>query len=166
MRRLDVDGHTILIDSEDVPLISGFHWRVVATNPTCPDNLYAVTCRRRLYVYMHRLIAGAGPSEEVDHANGNGLDNRKNNLRIATDSQNQANKGKIRVKGKRGTSQYKGVFWDKARSAWATSITVNKRTRHLGRFSTEEEAARAYDRAAIAAWGEFARLNFEEGVAA
>lgn len=164
MRRLNIDGHEILVDSEDCDLLAGFIWRVITPSPKYPDKHYAVAWRGRLSIYMHRLIAGAGTGEDVDHANGNGLDNRKNNLRIATESQNLANAGKRYVRGKPGTSKYKGVCWDKSRNAWAASITVNQRAKHLGRYSNEEEAARAYDRAALAAWGEFARLNFEEGV--
>ena len=166
MKQLDIDGHEVLIDSEDLALISGFQWRVVVTDPRYPDRKYVSTSRRHMTIYMHRLIGGAGTGEDIDHANGNGLDNRKDNLRAATRSQNLANAGKRRVGGRPGTSEYKGVFWDKDRQAWSASITVMKRTKHLGRFALEEEAARAYDRAAVAAWGEFARLNFEEGVAA
>jgi hypothetical protein len=165
MRHLVIDGHKVLIDSEDSALVDGFNWRVITPAPRYPDKHYAVAWRGRMSVYMHRLIAGAGIGEDVDHANGNGLDNRKNNLRIATESQNLANAGKRHVRGKPGTSKYKGVCWDKSRSAWSASITVNKKSKHLGRYGNEEEAARAYDSAALAAWGEFARLNFEEGVA-
>ena len=166
MRRLIIDGQEVLIDSEDYELVKGFQWRIITPMPRCPDKRYVMAWRRRMSIYMHRLIAGADSGEEVDHANGNGLDNRKNNLRIATRSQNQANKGKIPMRGRHGTSQYKGVCWDKSRNSWAASITVNRRSRGLGRYSSEEEAARAYDKAALEAWGEFARLNFEEGVTA
>lgn len=166
MRRLRIGDHEVLLDSEDYDLVHGFNWRIITPAPRYPDKHYATAWRGRLNIYMHRLVAGAGPDEDVDHANGNGLDNRKNNLRIATESQNLANAGKRRVRGRPGSSQYKGVCWDKNRSAWVASVTVDQKTKHLGRYAVEAEAARAYDRAALAAWGEFARLNFEEGVTA
>lgn len=167
MRRLDIGGHEVLIDSEDVDLLAGFNWRPLALKQ---DLIYARAWRRNMHLYMHRLIIGAAPDEEVDHKNGNGLDNRKDNLRIATRSQNLGNVGKLRVK-KPPSSQYRGVCWDKAKKSWAVFIAAdgtypngNSKSRYVGRFSDEAEAARAYDAAALARWGEFARLNFEVGV--
>lgn len=168
MRRLDVGGHEVLIDSEDYELLSGFNWRPLVTDSE--GLVYARAWRRSMHFYMHRLVIGAGPGEEVDHKNGNGLDNRKDNLRIATHSQNLGNVGKLRL-GRPPTSPYKGVYWDKAKRAWTAVIARDERypngrhkSQFLGRFSDEVEAARAYDRAAIARWGEFARLNFEESI--
>lgn len=166
MRRLDIDGHEILIDSEDFELINGFNWRPLALDGGL---VYARACRRRMHLYMHRLIIGAASGEEVDHKNGNGLDNRKDNLRIATHSQNLGNVGKLRVK-RIPSSQYRGVCWDKSKNAWAVFIAATdpypngrSKSKFVGRFANEVEAARAYDAAATAKWGEFARLNFEEG---
>jgi hypothetical protein len=112
----------------------------------------------RLHVYMHRLVIGAGPGDKVDHVNRDGLDNRRINLRLATSSQNSANR--IADRRRNGTSSaYKGVSWDKSRQRWTTYITVDGHHRHLGRYATELEAAAAYDAAAEEAWGDFARLN-------
>jgi hypothetical protein len=167
MRRIDIsDGYTVLIDSEDAELVTGFDWR-----PLRLDNglVYAHAWRGHLHVYMHRLILGPRDDQLVDHANGNGLDNRKDNLRAATHSQNHANTGKMTPRRRATyTSQYKGVFWDAARNKWQAQIAAPEggRRRSLGRFATDLEAARAYDAAALAQWGEFARLNFEcEGAA-
>lgn len=121
--------------------------------------------------YMHRLIAQTPPGMETDHINGDGLDNRRSNLRVATPSQNSANMGKPRrPDGSPHTSRFKGVSWDKSRSKWQSKICVQGKCRNLGRYDSEVLAARAYDRAALAAWGDFAAVNFpdsgEEGEAA
>lgn len=94
----------------------------------------------------------------MDHKNGNPLDNRSCNLRIVTPSQNGANRGAARGRTGR-TSQYKGVSWATTKNKWLVNIHVDGRTRYLGRYGDEKEAARAYNRAAVEAWGEFARLN-------
>jgi hypothetical protein len=158
-----LDTFDVMIDSEDRELVAGFTWRILRVDS---GMFYAQATRRQMYVYMHRLIAGAGPSEEVDHRNRNGLDNRKLNLRIATRSQNLANQPKQTRLGRASTSQFKGVCWDRARRKWAVYIAATEpggpdRRRSLGRFDDEIEAAKAYDAAAIERWGEFAMLNFE-----
>jgi hypothetical protein len=93
---------------------------------------------------MHRLIMGAGPGQRIDHRNGDGLDNRRSNLRPTTNALNQANRRRIRSK-----SGFKGVSWDstKRERPWRAHITVNGRMKFLGAFATPEEAARAYDAA-------------------
>lgn len=163
MDRLEIGGDEVFIDSEDRRLIEGFAWRIIAPDRRYPDKKYVMAWRGRMCMYMHRLIAGAGTDDEVDHTNLNGLDNRKENLRIATRSQNHANRRKLGKKGT-ATSQYKGVHWDKARQCWAAALTFQGRTVNLGRHANEADAARAYDTKARELWGEFARLNFEEGV--
>lgn len=109
---------------------------------------------------LHRVILARKlrrplrPGEEVDHINGNPLDNRRANLRLATRAQNARNS--------RGwsSSGFKGVYWHKRRSRWQTEIRYNGQKRFLGYFDTPIEAARAYDDAARELYGEFAALNF------
>lgn len=139
------------IDAADAELVAGFVWRLVSDG-------YAMAQRGRLMIYMHRLIAGAGPGEHVDHINGNTLDNRTCNLRIATRSENGANRGPDRRR-LGTTSRHKGVSWAAARGHWRAYIHHEGKTRYLGTFTNEDDAARAYNAAAIATWGEFARLN-------
>jgi hypothetical protein len=111
---------------------------------------------RTTHVSMHRFVLDAGPGQEVDHVNHDGLDNRRANLRLCGAAQNQANQPKAAG----ASSRFKGVTWRSGRRRWEASIKVAYRTRFLGRFGTEEAAARAYDAAAVEAFGTFAVLNF------
>lgn len=117
---------------------------------------------KRGTVNMHTVIAQRagiiGPGQYVDHVNGDGLDNRRSNLRAATVAQNNRNTGP-----KRGNkSGYKGVHFCKRERRWVAQIAINGKKRALGYHATAEAAARAYDRAAKELHGEFARPNFPE----
>ncbi len=115
-------------------------------------------------VLLHRLIAGAQPGEQVDHVNGDALDNRRCNLRICTPTQNMQNRRKSPTKdGRPTTSQYKGVHFDAKRQRWIAQITIGGVQRKIGRFRDEMAAAAAYDVAACRLFGDFALTN---GVAA
>lgn len=110
-------------------------------------------------LYLHRFVlwlAGMDCGElQVDHINNNRLDNRLLNLRIVTRSQNQCNRPLPEGK------KYRGVRWEKGRGKYHATIVRHRKTTHLGRFDNEIDAAKAYDRAAIAHGGVY-RLNFEE----
>jgi len=103
--------------------------------------------------FLHRYLMRLGPGVQGDHANGDGLDNRRDNLRKATSPENNRN----RRAGAGSASKYKGVarHYDK----WAATIWKGRKY-WLGRFVIEEDAARAYDEAARRLHGEFARVNF------
>ena len=102
--------------------------------------------------WLHGFLTGWSP---VDHVNGNGLDNRRANLRQATNQQNSQNRGLSSI----NTSGYKGVGFDRRRRKWRAYIHVDGRQRHLGYFTTAPEAAAAYDIAAIEHFGDYARTN-------
>jgi hypothetical protein len=105
---------------------------------------------------VHRLIAGAGEAEEVDHINGNGLDNRPENLRLCSRRENARNRGKYKT----NTLGYKGLWWDSQKKRYRPSIVKDGKKYRGGRFRTAIEAAKAYDAMARELHGEFARTNF------
>ncbi len=143
-----------MVDPEDFRKVCPYIWRV--KRPRKRGTSYAVTRIDGKAVVMHRLVMGVtDPAIEIDHEDGDGLNCCKWNLRVATKSQNQANCRKPRRKG--CTSRYKGVH--AFRGKWRAMIVVNRKTRHLGVYAGENEAAAAYNAAALEAFGEFARLN-------
>ena len=146
-------GNEAIVDAADVPLVDGKCWVFRMKGNVA----YAISRGRQ----MHRVIADANSGQEVDHRDGDGLNNRRSNLRIATKSQNGGN----RRKNRGCVTRFKGVRYDRsirtaAKISWQAVIQVNKRRFFLGCFATEEEAALAYDRAAVEHFGEFAKLNF------
>lgn len=109
--------------------------------------------RKEGVVYMHRLIMGATEGY-IDHVNGDKLDNRRSNLRVCTQQQNIHNS-----QGRKGSSNYKGVSWDKTRGKWKACIGINYKRIQIGRYPTELEAAIAYNQKALELHGEYAVLN-------
>lgn len=105
---------------------------------------------------MHRAVLELEETDRrsVDHINHNGLDNRKSNLRACAHMENMANQ-----KPHGGTSRFKGVYWHKDTCKWCASIRFAGKLRYLGRFYVEEDAASAYDAAAIRFFEEFACTN-------
>ncbi len=89
---------------------------------------------------MHRLILSADKTQQVDHINRNGLDNRRDNLRFATPSQNIYNRGLQ----ENNTSGFMGVVWNASANKWQAQIGVNNRLKYLGLFLTKEDAGDAY----------------------
>lgn len=144
-----VKGGTALCDIADAELVRQYRWYL----STHKDRRYALTWLKGESISMHRLLLPG--VAEVDHRNGDGLDNRRNNLRACTRSQNMAN-----ASYRRGVSGYRGVT--RYRRRWRAQITVNRKCHHVGTYDTPEEAARAYDARALEAFGEFASLNFPQ----
>jgi hypothetical protein len=147
--RIELRGRVILIDKEDAPIFYSLKW--------------AFTCNFKYLVYrgisLRRAIMGLkkGDSAHVDHINGNGLDNRKSNLRLATRNENLRNQRTRTDHNK--SSKYKGVWFDKSRNKYRASITINGKCKKLGTFGDQIEAAKAYNQHAADNFGEFAVLN-------
>lgn len=149
-------GKVAIIDDRDVARVGGYSWKLVS-RPSKSTVLYASTVIDGKTMHLHRFLwAGWGleSTRHLDHRNRNGLDCRRSNIRAATESQNQCNKGAQ----KNNTSGVKGVSWNCARSLWHASIAVGRKYYHLGYFSRLDEAAEAYAEAAHRLHGEFARL--------
>lgn len=144
-------GLTAIVDDADFERVSAFKWcALVGSHRT-----YAY--RRdstRKSVYLHRYIMDASATEIIDHKDRDGLNCSRANLRIATSKQNQGNRGI----NKNNRAGFKGVRWTKG--AWQAAISNKSKRVYLGRYPTPELAARAYDTAARASFGEFALTNF------
>jgi len=112
--------------------------------------------------YLHRLAwflhYGVWPDMQLDHINGVKDDNKIENLRPATSKENNRNRRSV----KSSSSKYKGVGWSKEKQKWKSYIKHNQVSKHLGYSTSEEEAARAYDKAARELFGDYARLNFPD----
>lgn len=152
--------HFAFVDDEDEPRIrkAGL-WMVVFSD----TNQYAQMTKKPFPLHhrsMHRFIMNAKPGELFDHKDGDGLNNQKGNLRLATHQQNVWNSRVPRVAGK--TSRFKGVSG--CGFTWDASISFHGSRTSLGRFSLEEDAARAYDKAALECFGEFAKTNWMMGL--
>lgn len=143
------EGRSTLVDPDVYAWAKHFAW-------FCFRNGYVFTTTGGQAKTLHRILMGEPEGFDVDHVNRDRLDNRRANLRLATRSQNSANR--LRSKAP-GASKYKGVRCGRYGN-WFAQITVAYRTLYLGTHPTEEDAARAYDAAARLHFGEFARTNF------
>jgi len=156
------DGRVALVDDADYELVSRYRWHVHEQSrgpgrrpagPYARAGVYNPADRRTTMILMHILITGI--STGIDHANANGLDNQRENLRPTGQGLNSANMRPATGK----TSRFKGVRRHRE-GKWEARIRIAGRSVYLGIFPVEDDAARAYDMAALAEWGEFARLNF------
>lgn len=149
-----------MVNKIDNQILIDIKWHIITPNKY-NHTKYMITNINGKTVYLHRFIMEKiigrklKKGEIIDHINGNGLDNRRENLRICTQKQNTYNQVSI----KNMSSKYKGVYYRKDAKKYQSKIIPNRKTIHLGYFKTEEEAALAYNLAAIKYFGIFARLN-------
>lgn len=149
-----------LVDDEDYNQLNKYKWCVMSQGYAARG----IRISGKSYlVLMHRAILNSPKGFDIDHINGNKLDNRKSNLRVCSHSQNQWN----RSKQKNNTSGYKGVYLDRRDGAWYSQVLSRQKDKRIvfssKRYKTPIEAARAYDRMALEHHGEFANLNFKRG---
>ena len=148
-------GKIAIVDAEDYELLKQYKWHSI-----CSDgSFYAYRCRNKKSISMHRMLMNAPKGKVVDHIDGNGLNNRRSNLRICTVSENIRNS-----RGRHKTSKYKGVHWNKRAGKWVSSITEKGKYEFLGHFDDEAEAAKIYDKRAKRLFGEYAYLNFPDEI--
>ena len=150
-------GQTALVDDDDFDTLNQFKWIAQRSRSTFYANQCLKVNGKWTAISMHRAILSPLPDEETDHINGNGLDNRRSNLRLANRAQNSFN----RKLNKNNKSGFKGVRRSPS-GRWRAEVRFKGKTLHLGHFNTVERAAQAYDSIAIELFGEFARLNFQE----
>ena len=138
-----------LIDLEDVEKIKQFSWY-------SHRNYAETSIFGKGNFYLHRYILnGLNSYIHIDHKNHNTLDNRKDNLRLCSNTENHWNMKKVKI----GTSKYKGVSWFTKHGKWKSQICCKSKRFNLGLFTNEEEAALAYNKKAKELFGEFAYLN-------
>lgn len=153
------NGKFSQVDDEDFEMLSAFSWCHDQKNNRAFRSVYLPLSKGARTLRLHTVIMKTPPGLVVDHIDGNPLNNQKNNLRICTRAENSRNRRKSWKK----SSQYKGVSWDKTNKKWVASIRFDRRLAHLGSFSTEIEAAKTYNAAAIRLHGKYARLNVTDG---
>lgn len=152
-------GEVALVDDEDFEWLNKWKWHVMKEKgkikKVSRSTKFSDGVERNLFI--HRLITGLqfGDKRQVDHINGNPLDNRRTNLRLCNAAQNCQNKGL----GKRNKSGYKGITWDKIKKKWRVHIESNGKAYNFGRFIEKENAAMVYNEVARKYHGEFACQN-------
>jgi len=150
-------GKIALINDEDFLMVHGFKWHAIE----CGRTYYAARQgprqkgKKRKTFLMHRVLMNASKNQMIDHADGDGLNNQKNNLRFCTFAENMRN-SKRRIKN---ISGYKGVsFYEKIKK-WSAKITVNYKLIYLGCYKSKHLAGVVYNIAALKYHGQFAKIN-------
>jgi hypothetical protein len=147
-------GKTALVDTDDYAIVSGYRWCALH-GPRANHLWYAIAHSRGNYkkmVLMHQLLLPG--NKEIDHEDGDGINNRRRNIRPASHSQNGFNK-----KASLHSSQYHGVGWNKRDGKWRAYISRDRKSIHLGSFKFEEDAYAARLRAEKVVYPDFERLR-------
>lgn len=149
-------GQVAIVDDGDFDELSKYNWQAVKKGRVTYAGRNAIQGEKRGRIYMHRQILKTKSGIEVDHISGDGLDNRRSNLRECTHADNSRNRGA----NSNNACGYKGVFWVEHAKSWRARIKVNGKAIHIGYFKVLEDAARAYDATAKKYFGEFSGINF------
>jgi AP2 domain./HNH endonuclease. len=153
-KKIQLNGHTrrspirgyAIVDDGDFERVNSRNWSL---------STFGYVVAGRPQIKLHRFIMNPPEGMQIDHINGDKLDNRRENLRICTRDENLRNKGLV----KKNTSGYKGLCWFPSMKKWQVRIRCNGEKLYLGYFADKKEAARVYNEAAIKCHGKFARLN-------
>lgn len=153
---------TAIVDDEDFEYLSNnFKWIACKKRDAwyvkahLHSKYYGEANNKSRHVYMHRILLNAKNNEQVDHINGDGLDNRRENLRICDNAQNHWNVGKQ----KNNKSGFKGVSFCKLTNSWKVRIHIRNKEKWLGRYKDINEAVKIYNEAVMKYYGEFGRVN-------
>src|SRR5690554_1628702 len=159
VKRIELtNGNHALVDEDLYEFLNKWNWIESSFGYAIRFETIPNSGSKQKRIWMHRVIVDTPEHLITDHINGNKLDNRKENLRIVTHTENGAN----RKKKYNSKSKYKGVSLcsnPNRKKKWRARITVNGKLKFLGNFYTEDEAAKAYNDAALKHFGEYARLN-------
>ena len=151
MGQIVIKGLTVLFDDIDSDVVERYQWHLHVTPTVNYARGYIKGNRDSGLVYMHRLILGVDRGQDVDHANGSGLDNRRHNLRVCNRTQNNANRH-----FSASASGIKGVHFETYTGKWRAEIQYLGKRYKLGRFTNKDDAAKAYMDKAMEFFGEFA----------
>jgi len=150
-------GKTAIVDDADFDRANRISWYAARrSNKWYAAHMDTDETGKHIIILLHRWLVGATPDIEVDHKNGDGLDCRKDNLRVCSHAENMRNMKRHRD----NSSGYKGVSWHSQTKQWRAKICLNYKTYHLGLFDDPIDAALAYDKASKSLHGVFARTNF------
>ena len=151
MKRIAVtQGKFALVDDENYEWLNQYKWSISKGYPA-----RRLKRGNKTHISMHRLIMNFPKGKEIDHINGNRLDNRKVNLRIVTRAGNMQNRGLSKV----NKTGFKGIYFFIPNKKWQAHIRFNRKKIHLGYFVDKKEAARAYNWAALKYFGQYANIN-------
>lgn len=145
-----------IIDTADLPLVLPYRWYEARRSNTVYVATSVGSGPTRRNMMLHRLLTDAPKGLHVDHKDGDGRNNRRSNIRVATAQQNRRNE----VRRREHTSAYRGASWCKSTEKWVARCNMGTKHLYLGVYDTEIEAALAYDAAARLHFGEFASTNF------
>jgi hypothetical protein len=149
-------GHFAIVDACEYGALSQFRWHAqVKSNTVYARRDIRISKTNTLAIFMHHDVVGKPQGLLVDHINGNGLDNRRSNLRLCSFTKNMQNRRSVR----NSRSRFKGAYWHKNKKTWTSVITCYGKRHDLGDFASEANAAQAYNFAAHIYMGEFARSN-------